>query len=71
MARFLKDGMSSVTSDSYEEILKPYESHTNRIIQIFPCRTTLIQLEKDLYRRIYKRERFVKTFCSKWRHEIT
>ena len=31
----------------------------------------LIQLEKYLYRRIYKRERFVKTFCGKWRHGIT
>ena len=25
---------------------------------------------KYLYRRIYKRKRFVKTCCSKWRHEI-
>ena len=26
------------------------------IIQIAPCKTTIIQVEKDLYRRIYKRE---------------
>ena len=32
------------------------ESHTNRIILIVSCKTALIQLEKDLYRRIYKRE---------------
>ena len=56
--------MSSITSDLYEEILKPNQSHTNRIIQIVPCKTALTQLEKDLYRTIYKRERFVKTFCS-------
>ena len=29
-----------------------------------------IQLEKDLYRRIYKRERFVKTFCSNSKHKL-
>ena len=32
--------------------------------------TALIQLEKDLYRRINKRERFVKTFCINGRHEM-
>ena len=62
--------MSSITSDLYEEILKPNKSHTNCIIKIFLCKTALIQLEKDLYRRIYKRGRFVKTFCSNSRHEI-
>ena len=31
------------------------QSHTNRIIQIVPRKTALIQLEKDLYRRIHKR----------------
>ena len=71
MIGFLKDWMSSISSDLYEEILKPSKSHTNRIIQIVPCKTALLQLEKDLYRRIYKRERFVKIFCSNWRHEIT
>ena len=64
MIGFLKDWMSSISSDLYEEILKPSKSHTNRIIQIVPCKTALLQLEKDLYRRIYKRERFVKIFCS-------
>ena len=64
MIRFLKERMSSISSDLYEEILKPNKSHTNRIIKIVPCKTALIQLEKDLYRRIYKRERFVKTICS-------
>ena len=61
--------MSSISSDLYEVILKPNESHTNRIIQIIPCNTALIQLEKDLYWRIYKRERFLKTFCSTLRYE--
>ena len=56
--------MSSKSSDLYEEILKPNKSHLNCIIQIIPCKTALIQFEKDLYRRIYKRERFVKAFCS-------
>ena len=32
-------------------------------MQIAPCKTALIQLEKDLCRGIYKRERFVKTFA--------
>ena len=41
MIRFLKDRMSSISSDLYEEILKPNKSHTNRIIQIVPCKTTL------------------------------
>ena len=40
MARFLKDRMSSVSSDLYEETLKPNKSHINRIIQIVPCKTT-------------------------------
>ena len=56
--------MSSITSDLYGEILKPNKSHRNRIIEIVLCKTTSIQFEKDLYRRIYKRKRFVKTFCS-------
>ena len=71
MIRFLKDRMSSIFSDFYEEILKLNKSHTNCIIQINLCKTASVQLEKNLYRRIYKRERFVKTFCSNWRHEIT
>ena len=56
--------MSSITSDLYKEILKPSKSHTNRIILIVLFKSTLIQLEKDLYRRIYKREKSVKTFYS-------
>ena len=39
--RFLKDRMSSISSDLYEEILKPNKSNTNRIIQIVPCKTAL------------------------------
>ena len=63
MIRFLTDMMSSTSSDLYD-ILKPNKSHINHIIQIILCKTALIQLEKDLYRRIYKREGFVKMFCS-------
>ena len=64
MIRFLKDRMSSITSDLYHDILKLNKSHTYCITQLVLCKTALIQLEKDLYRRIYKRERFVNTFCS-------
>ena len=70
MIRFLKDWMSFISSDSNEEILKPNKSHTNHNIQIFPCKTTLIQPKKDLYRRIYKTERFMKTFCGNQRHKV-
>ena len=52
--------MSSISSDLYEEILKSNKSHANHITQIVPCKTALIQLAKDLYRRIYKRERIEK-----------
>ena len=55
--------MSSITSDLCEEILKLNKSHTNGIIKIVLCKTALIQLEKDLCRKIYKKGRFVKTFC--------
>ena len=48
MIQFIKDWMSPISSDLYEEILKPNQSHTNHAIQINPCKTTLIQLEKDL-----------------------
>ena len=41
MIRFLKDRMSSISSDLYEEILKPNKSHANRIIQIVPSKTAL------------------------------
>ena len=41
MIRFLKDRMSSISSDLYEEMLQPNKSHTNRIIQIVPCKTAL------------------------------
>ena len=60
MIRFLKDQMSSISSDLYEEILKSNKSHANHITQILSCKTALIQREKDLYRRIYKRERIEK-----------
>ena len=46
--------MSFIPSDLYEEILKLNKSQTNCILQIVPCKTTLIQLEKDLYREIYR-----------------
>ena len=62
--------MSSITSDFYEEILKPSKSHASHIMQSVQCKTIVIQLEKNLYRKMYKRERFVKTFCRNWRHEI-
>ena len=39
MIRFLKDRMSPISSDLYEEILKLNKSHTNCIIQIVPCKT--------------------------------
>ena len=41
MIRFLKDRMSFISTDLYEEILEPNKSHTNRIIQI-ACKTTFI-----------------------------
>ena len=41
MIQFLKDRMSSISSDLYEEILKPNKIHTNRITQIVPCKTAL------------------------------
>ena len=56
MIWFLKDQMSSISSDLYEEILKPNKSHTNYITEIVPCKTTLVQLKKDLYRRIYEKK---------------
>ena len=55
--RFLEDRISSITSDLHEEILKSTKRNTNLIIQIFPCKTALIQpcteefiKEKDLQR---------------------
>ena len=42
MIQFLKDRMSSISSDLYEEILKSNKSHTNRITQIAPCKTAFI-----------------------------
>ena len=38
MIRFLQDRMSSISSDLYEETLKPNKSHTNRITQTVPCK---------------------------------
>ena len=48
MIRFLKDRMSSISSDLYEKTLKPNKSHTNRIIQIVSCKTTLINTYKTI-----------------------
>ena len=45
MIQFLKDMISSISSDLYDEILKPNKSHTNRIIQIVPCKTALILIQ--------------------------
>ena len=39
--RYLKDRMSSISSNFYEGILKLNKSHTNRIIQIVSCKTAL------------------------------
>ena len=39
MIQFLKDRMSSISSDLYEETLKPNKSNTNHIIQIIMCKT--------------------------------
>ena len=65
----LKDWMSSVFSDLNEmKRLNKQESNKSYYTKIVPCKTALIQqLEKDLYRRIYKRE-----ICKDvlWRHEI-
>ena len=41
MIQFLKDKMSSISSDFYKEILEPNKVHTNCIIEIIPCKTTL------------------------------
>ena len=55
--------MSYIFSDLYEmKRLNKWESQRSNYTKIILCETTLIQLEKDLYRRIIK-ERFVKTFC--------
>ena len=54
MIRFLKNWMSSISSDLYEEILKLNKSHTNRIIQVILCNTDLIQLEKDCIEEFIK-----------------
>ena len=47
MIGFLKDRMSSVSSDLYEDTCKPNKSHTNRIIQIVSCKTALIYVSID------------------------
>ena len=44
MIRFIKDRMSSISSDLYEEILKLNKSHRNSIIQIVPCKTPFRRL---------------------------
>ena len=47
MIRFLKDSMSSISSDLYEGILKPNKSHTNRIIQIVLCKTAFTKASSN------------------------
>ena len=49
--------MSSISSDLYEETLKPNKSHTNRIIQIALCKTAFRQVI-DLLRDECKRNNF-------------
>ena len=57
MIQFLKDQVSSIFPDLYEmKRLNKYESNKSYDTKIVLCKTALIQLEKDLYRRIYKRE---------------
>ena len=57
----LKDSMSSISSDLYEEILKPNKSHINRIIQIVPCNGGLTRndlyefLHQNLHDTVFKR----------------
>ena len=49
MIRFLKDRMSSAFSDLYEiKRLNKYDSHKLYYTKIVPCKTALVQLEKDL-----------------------
>ena len=43
--------MSSNSSDLYEEALKPNESHTNRIIQIVPCKTAFTEALRLMYKK--------------------
>ena len=61
MIRFLKDQMSSINSHLYEELLKPINCS---------MKDHLYSTQERFVRRIYKRERFAKMFCSNWRYEI-
>ena len=57
MIQFLKDTMSSISSDLYEAILKPNKSHTNRIIHIVRCKTAFnpaISQFKNLKVRVFR-----------------
>ena len=49
MKRFLKDRMSSIFPDLYEEILKSNKIRTNRIIQIVPCNTVFTPLPNVIF----------------------
>ena len=49
MKRFLKDRMSSIFPDLYEEILKSNKIRTNRIIQIVPCNTVFTLLTNVIF----------------------
>ena len=71
MIQYLKDRMSSISSDLYEETLKPNKSHTNHIIQIVSC-TTAFQSIKISTGEFIKEKKICKDFCSSnWIHEIT
>ena len=48
MIQFLKDRMSSVSSDLYEKILKPNKSNTNHIIKTVPCKAALCNISETL-----------------------
>ena len=53
--------MSSISSDLYEEILKPSKSHTNRIIQIVPFKTAF-NSEQLLFSELFQSQRLGKYF---------
>ena len=46
MTQFLKDRMSFISSDLYEDILKLNKSHTNPITKIVPCKTVFRYMVK-------------------------
>ena len=57
MIRFLKDTMSSISSDLYKAILKPDKCYANRIIHIVHCKTAFnptISQFKNLKIRVFQ-----------------